>query len=179
MESIRARSAMSPTQPSLPTMAQAMVYHERNERDKAWRIFKSFSDKGNADGMYWTAYYLFHGEGGQTQSKPQAFELFRSVTNMELSPSLRNLSANAHFYTAVCYLEGQGVPRDHVTGFGHMEMAADSGNAFAQYLVGDAYSKGSAVVQANTQKRNHYWQLAARQREARAIEQCRKYGIPI
>lgn len=181
MESIRARSAMSPTQPpsSLPTMAQAMVFHERNERDKAWRIFKSFSDKGNADGMYWTAYYLFHGEGGQIQNKPQAFVLFRSVTNMELSSSLRNLSANAHFYTAVCYLEGQGVPRDHVTGFGHMEMAADSGNAFAQYLVGDAYSKGSAVVQANTQKRNHYWQMAARQREARAIEQCRKYGIPI
>lgn len=71
------------------------------------------------------------------------------------------------------------MPRDHVTGFGHMEMAADAGNAFAQYLVGDAYSKGSAVVQANTQKRNHYWQMAARQREARAIEQCRKYGIPI
>ncbi|KAG0335300.1 hypothetical protein BG000_007649 [Podila horticola] len=182
IESIRARSAsMSPTQQAsnLPTMAQAMVFHERNERDKAWRIFKSFSDKGNADGMYWTAYYLFHGEGGQIQNKPQAFELFRSVTNMELSPSLRNLSANAHFYTAVCYLEGQGVTRDHVTGFGHMEMAADSGNAFAQYLVGDAYSKGSAVVQANTQKRNHYWQMAARQREARAIEQCRKYGIPI
>ncbi|KAF9329955.1 hypothetical protein BG006_007045 [Podila minutissima] len=178
IESIRARSAsMSPTQQvnnNLPTMAQAMVFHERNERDKAWRIFKGFSDRGNADGMYWTAYYLFHGEGGQPQNKPQAFELFRSVTNMELSPSLRNLSANAHFYTAVCYLEGQGVPRDHVTGFGHMEMAADSGNAFAQYLVGDAYSKGSAVVQANTQKRNHYWQLAARQREARAIEQCRK-----
>ncbi|KAF9411689.1 hypothetical protein BGZ94_001259 [Podila epigama] len=163
----------------LQTMTQAMAYHERNERDKAWRIFKSFSDAGNADGMYWTAYYLFHGEGGQVQNKPQAFGLFRNVTMMELSPTLRKLSANAHFYTAVCYLEGQGVARDHVTGFGHMEMAADLGNAFAQYLVGDAYCKGSAVVQANVQKRNHYWQMAARQGEGRAIEQCRKYGIPV
>ncbi|KAG0327960.1 hypothetical protein BG004_002642 [Podila humilis] len=183
-ETVRARStSVSPSLPTsslpLPTMAQAMAHHERGERDKAWRIFKSFSDRGNADGMYWTAYYLFHGEGGQIQSKPQAFELFRSVTNMELNPTLRNLSANAHFYTAVCYLEGQGVARDHVTGFGHMEMAADAGNAFAQFLVGDAYSKGSAVVQVNIQKRNHYWQMAARQREARAVEQCRRFGIPV
>ncbi|KAF9559915.1 hypothetical protein BGW38_009072, partial [Lunasporangiospora selenospora] len=57
--------------------------------------------------------------------------------------------------------------------------AADKGNSFAQYLVGDAYNKGSAVVQINHQKRNHYWQMAAQQRETRAVEQCRRYRIPI
>ncbi|KAF9955002.1 hypothetical protein BGZ70_010390 [Mortierella alpina] len=149
------------------------------EREKAWRIFKAHSDQGNAEGMYWTGYYLFHGEGGQPKDRPRAFELFRTVTLMELGRDLHRLSANAHFYTAVCYLEGHGVERNHTTGFGHMEMAADSGNAFAQYLVGDAYHKGSAVVQVNPQKRNHYWQMAARQNEQRAVEQCRRHGIPV
>ncbi|KAG9322927.1 hypothetical protein KVV02_003466 [Mortierella alpina] len=172
-------SSTPPTSSSANSLSQALIYHESQEREKAWRIFKAHSDQGNAEGMYWTGYYLFHGEGGQPKDRPKAFELFRTVTLMELGQDLHRLSANAHFYTAVCYLEGHGVERNHTTGFGHMEMAADSGNAFAQYLVGDAYHKGSAVVQVNPQKRNHYWQLAARQNEQRAVEQCRRHGIPV
>ena len=179
-------------------MSRALRFHENQERDKAWVIFKMFNDQGNVEGMYWTAYYLFHGEGGQVQDKRRAFGIFLAVTRMELlmqSPTtafeamtqhqqmqqlhFQRLASNAHFYTAVCYLEGQGVERNHLSGFGHMEVAADSGNAFAQFLVGDAYHKGSAVIQANMMRRNHYWQLAARQREQRAIDQCRKFGIPI
>ncbi|KAF9282375.1 hypothetical protein BGZ68_006010 [Mortierella alpina] len=182
-EVIHPRSiSLSPTSPPTSganSLSQALIYHESQEREKAWRIFKAHSDQGNPEGMYWTGYYLFHGEGGQPKDRARAFELFRSVTLMELGRDLHRLSANAHFYTAVCYLEGHGVERNHTTGFGHMEMAADSGNAFAQYLVGDAYHKGSAVVQVNPQKRNHYWQLAARQNEQRAVEQCRRHGIPI
>ncbi|KAG0368219.1 hypothetical protein BGZ54_002457 [Gamsiella multidivaricata] len=168
-ESIRPRSTSLATGTPINTLPQALLLHEGQERDKAWKIFKVYSDQGNPEGMYWTGYYLFHGEGGQVQNRQAAFELFRAVTFMELAPELQRLASNAHFYTAVCYLEGQGVERNHVTGFGHMEMAANSGNAFAQYLVGDAYHKGSAVVQANVQKRNHYWQLAARQKEQRAM----------
>ncbi|KAI1300745.1 hypothetical protein EDD11_005946 [Mortierella claussenii] len=178
-ESIRPRSTSLSPSVMLNSLSQALVYHETQEREKAWNIFKVYSDQGNPEGMYWTGYYLFHGEGGQMQNRQAAFDLFRAVTLMELGPDLQRLASNAHFYTAVCYLEGQGVERNHMTGFGHMEMAADSGNAFAQYLVGDAYHKGSAVVQANVQKRDHYWQLAARQKEARALDMCRRFSIPV
>ncbi|KAG0251201.1 hypothetical protein BG011_007796, partial [Mortierella polycephala] len=184
-ETVRPRSTShSPVSP-LPsshninsTMAQALLHHESYEREKAWRIFKAYSDQGHPEGMYWTGYYLFHGEGGQTQNRQQASELFRAVTLMDLGPNLQGLAANAYFYTAVCYLEGHGVERNQRTGFGHMEKAADFGNAFAQFLVGDIYHKGSAIIQANVQRRDHYWQLAARQKEQRAMEQCRRFGVP-
>ncbi|KAG0304799.1 hypothetical protein BGZ98_005005 [Dissophora globulifera] len=177
--SIRPRStSLTPGTP-IGTLSQALQFHESHEREQAWGIFKAYSDQKNPEAMYWTGYYLFHGEGGQVKNRPKAFELFHAVTLLDPTPEMLRLAANAHFYTAVCYLEGEGVERNHVTGFGHMEMAADSGNAFAQYLVGDAYHKGSAVVQTNQQKRNHYWQLAALQKEPRAISQCRLYGIPI
>ncbi|KAF9573182.1 hypothetical protein EC968_008924 [Mortierella alpina] len=158
---------------------QALIYHESHEREKAWRIFKAHSDQRNPEAMYWTGYYLFHGEGGQAQDRSGAFEMFRTVTLMGLGRDLLHVSANAHFYTAVCYLEGYGVDKNLTTGFGHMVKGADSGNAFAQYLVGDAYQKGSVMVQVDLHKRDHYWQLAARQNEKRALEKCRQLGIPV
>ncbi|KAF9112608.1 hypothetical protein BGX27_003102 [Mortierella sp. AM989] len=178
-ETIRPRSGNPTSEPPLNSLSHALVLHESRQRDSAWTIFKAYSEQGNPEGMYWTAYYLFHGEGGQEKNCSAAFQLFREVTSLGLGPELQRLSSNAHFYTAVCFLEGQGVERDLSAGFGHMEMAASSGNSYAQFLVGDAYHRGSAVIQANPQKRNHFWQLAARQQEPRAVEQCRKYGIPI
>ncbi|KAF9084450.1 hypothetical protein BGX23_010509 [Mortierella sp. AD031] len=177
-ETTRPRSTGFSPAPVANTMSQALLFHEARERSDAWKIFKVHSDQGHPEGMYWTGYYLFHGEGGQPKDRRTAFELFRAVTLMELSPELRLLSSNAHFYAAVCYLEGQGVERNNTTGFGHMEIAADTGNAFAQFLVGDAYHRGSAVVQVNVQKRDHYWQMAARQKEQRAIDRCKQFGIP-
>ncbi|KAF9291807.1 hypothetical protein BGZ88_006728 [Linnemannia elongata] len=177
-ESGRPRSTGFSPAPVANTMSQALLFHEARERADAWKIFKAHSDQGHPEGMYWTGYYLFHGEGGQAKDRRTAFELFHAVTLMELGPELKLLSSNAHFYAAVCYLEGQGVERNNTTGFGHMEIAADTGNAFAQFLVGDAYHRGSAVVQINVQRRDHYWQMAARQKEQRAIDRCRQFGIP-
>ncbi|KAF9903923.1 hypothetical protein EC991_003214 [Linnemannia zychae] len=177
-ESVRPRSTGFSPAHVANTMSQALLFHEARERADAWKIFKMHADQGHPEGMYWTGYYLFHGEGGQTKDRRTAFELFHAVTRMELSPELRLLSSNAHFYAAVCYLEGQGVERNNTTGFGHMEIAADTGNAFAQFLVGDAYHRGSAVVQINVQRRDHYWQMAARQKEQRAIDRCRQFNIP-
>ncbi|KAF9919932.1 hypothetical protein FBU30_010354 [Linnemannia zychae] len=177
-DNARPRSTGFSPAPVANTMSQALLFHEARERADAWKIFKAHSDQGHPEGMYWTGYYLFHGEGGQAKDRRTAFELFCAVTMMELSPELRLLSSNAHFYTAVCYLEGQGVERNNTTGFRHMEIAADTGNAFAQFLVGDAYHRGSAVVQINVQRRDHYWQMAARQKEQRAIDRCRQFNIP-
>ncbi|KAG0224537.1 hypothetical protein BGW42_005056 [Actinomortierella wolfii] len=161
------------------TMAEGLHLHENSERERAWRVFKYYADRNDPEGIYWTAYYKFHGEGGQAMDRRVAFEEFKRVTGFDptVSPQLRNLLSNAHFYTAVCYLEGQGVPRSQSTGFKHMEKAADLGNAFAQYLIGDAYAKGTSGVVQSVEKRNMYWQAAARQREPRAMEQCRRHGI--
>ncbi|KAG0256780.1 hypothetical protein DFQ27_005509 [Actinomortierella ambigua] len=161
------------------TMAAALHLHENSERERAWRVFKYYADRNDPEGVYWTAYYKFHGEGGQTMERKVAFDQFRRLAEMEpsASPTLKSLLSNAHFYTAVCFLEGQGVSRSQSTGFKHMEKAADLGNAFAQYLIGDAYSKGTSGVIKSLEKRNMYWQAAAQQREPRAMEQCRRHGI--
>ncbi|KAF9971680.1 hypothetical protein BGZ73_005275 [Actinomortierella ambigua] len=184
-DDVLARRAMagSPVQEHGPpegfTMTAALHLHENSERERAWRVFKYYADRNDPEGIYWTAYYKFHGEGGQTMERKVAFDQFKRVAEFDpsASPNLKSLLSNAHFYTAVCYLEGQGVSRSQSTGFKHMEKAADLGNAFAQYLIGDAYSKGTSGVIKSLEKRNMYWQAAARQREPRAMEQCRRHGI--
>jgi TPR repeat protein len=174
------RSAFAAATSITATLAHALQLHEAGRRDEAWGVFKSLSAQRDPQGMYWTGYYYFHGYGGQPQDRRAAFDLLLAVTQMNLPHATqenRLLAANAHFYTAVCYLEGQGVQRDYTAGFTNLEKAADFGNAFAQFLVGDAYNRGSALVNADPERRNHYWRLAARQNEQRAVEQCVQLGI--
>lgn len=86
------------------------------------------------------------------------------------------IRANAMAYLGVCYQYGDGVEPDAQIAFEWYRKAAESGNAFAQYMMGEYYHEGTdGVVEPDAQTAFEWYKKAAENGNAFAQSMMGEY----
>lgn len=95
---------------------------------------KAAANKGEAKAQNLLGHYYLTGGKGLTPNPDMAFYLFMQSANQK--------DAMGEFYVGMCYLYGDGTPKDEQKSFEYFKRSALQGNEEAQYWLGVAYEYG-------------------------------------
>lgn len=153
----------------LISLQDGIAAHKRKDYNKAWKCFNGHAELGNYLAIYWKAYYLWEGHVGMESDKQTAFKLFKEAADNGIA------DAQLRFAFALRDME----PKiDSALFLKYLRMAANGGNAAAQYLMGDVYLNGKLGLDKDEKKGIDYLKLAAVKDHEKARIALDELGIP-
>ncbi|CAG8731696.1 19466_t:CDS:1 [Gigaspora margarita] len=151
----------------------------KNEKDDMrtviYNIFNEFMQHKASNiylkAKYWKAYCLLEGYGIE-KDKIEAQKLFKEVADAEENKNPCKHDAELR-YAFTLYNKGEKINEELLK---YLELAAEGGNATANYNLGELYYKGELVPEDKMKGRNHF-AYAAQKGHPKAMEMCQTLGI--
>lgn len=109
---------------------------------------------------------LFEKGLGVAQDSEKAGQCYQKAANQDL--------AEAKVRLAMLHMQGQGVAKDHKKAILLFIQAANQGNPIAQYNLGIAYDKGLGGLTQNSEQALFWYQQAANQHHAQALQKIQE-----
>jgi serine/threonine protein kinase len=141
-------------------MAYAQGEGVRQDKEKAFKLYRMAAQRGNATAQHNLGTCYYHGEG-VAQDEAEAAKWFRSAAESGIADAQHNLG--------LCYSNGQGVPQDDAQAAKWFRSAAERGQVDAQYSLGFCYARGRGVAR-DLAMATHWYRKAAEHGHKKAGE---------
>ncbi|CAG8593011.1 2074_t:CDS:2, partial [Acaulospora morrowiae] len=166
------------------SVKEAIAEHKKKDGDKkkVWEAFKVHAEEfGDMTARYWMGYYLYYDlcpidnpndKEAKQKRLEKAASLFKEAADMGI--------VDAQLRYGHCLWYGEGVQRNIKEAIEYFQKSADNGNGntTAIYNIGNVYYNGLGVEQ-DMERGIRFLRLAALQGQPKALEICKKKGIPL
>jgi len=148
--------------PMIP-ISEGVKAHKEGDYEKAWKCFNEQAENQNSVGKYWKAYYLYEGLFDQKIDKMTALTLYKEAADDGVVIAQ---------YRYACALLVTSKSKSEA--FKYLRMAAENGNAAAQFQVGEGYLRGKLGYNQNSEMAKLWYKRAALQNDKKAKERLKE-----
>jgi TPR repeat protein len=141
----------------------AVTAYDNGDYARAFQMFSSLAQKGDAEAQFYLADMFFGGDGVPKNSA-EAVKWYLKAANQG--------HLNAQYNLGVIYTTGLGVPKNLVLGALWFREASEQGDAEAQHNLGVMYFKGEGVPRDSVQ--SYMWLILAGRNGNPYAEKVRK-----
>ncbi|CAB4485522.1 unnamed protein product [Rhizophagus irregularis] len=139
---------------------EGIKLHKSGERKPAWECFQSHAKLGNHYAKYWKAHYLTEGYHIQKDIK-QGTKFFKEAADEEVADSQLRYAFSLYHDQII---------QDTDAFLQYLTLAAENGNATAQFNLGRMYYAGMVGLNRDKEKGLQYLKMAALKNQPRAIQ---------
>ncbi|RIA82661.1 kinase-like domain-containing protein [Glomus cerebriforme] len=139
---------------------EGIKLHKSGERKPAWECFQSHAELGNHYAKYWKAHYLTEGYHIQKDIK-QGTKFFKEAADEEVADSQLRYAFSLYHDQII---------QDTDAFLQYLTLAAENGNATAQFNLGRMYYAGMVGLNRDKEKGLQYLKMAALKNQPRAIQ---------
>ncbi|CAG8589687.1 17691_t:CDS:2 [Funneliformis caledonium] len=141
-------------------LEEGIKLHKSGERQPAWECFQSHAKLGNHYAKYWKAHYLTEGYHVEKDIK-QGTKFFKEAADEEVADSQLRYAFSLYH---------EQIIQDTDAFLQYLTLAAENGNATAQFNLGRMYYAGMVGLNRDKEKGLQYLKMAALKNQPRAIQ---------
>ena|ERR1051325_1450950 len=174
--SITSSTAAASNAVTIPSVEDAIREHKSQNGNKrlAWQSF-SYHSTTNIEAKYWMGYYYYHEEIPELQPISREERVRIAINIFKETADRGNPSAQLRY--GMCLWKGEGVEANSFEALRYLEMAANSDNAAAMYIIGKAYWNGGNGIQQDKVLGADYLKRAALHDHPSAKVMCREHCL--
>ncbi|CAI2179743.1 6689_t:CDS:2 [Funneliformis geosporum] len=141
-------------------LEEGIKLHKTGDRQPAWECFQSHAKLGNHYAKYWKAHYLTEGYHIEKDTK-QGTKFFKEAADEEVADSQLRYAFSLYH---------EQIIQDTDAFLRYLTLAAENGNATAQFNLGRMYYAGMVGLNRDKEKGLQYLKMAALKNQPRAIQ---------
>ncbi|RIB17980.1 kinase-like domain-containing protein [Gigaspora rosea] len=145
---------------SILLLEEGIKSHKSGEKKVAWECFQAHADLGNNYAKYWQAHYLTEGYHVEKDTK-KGTKYFKEAADADVADSQLRYAFSLYHDQII---------QDTDAFLHYLTLAAENGNATAQFNLGRMYYAGMVGLNKDKEKGLQYLKMAALKNQPRAIQ---------